>query len=163
MKKTAKRFLGIVTAFALVIGVSTSVLSRSEFGPSWGGHQGIMGGSDGMHDPGGAPGWMMSEDPVAYTDRRLIKMKTTLGITSDQKKHWNIYEQAMKGRTAMMFSHQQVMITSGVMAPDQHSAYHQLGLEQMKEVTTASRNLYEVLTPEQQAKAGNLIALHRGL
>jgi hypothetical protein len=62
-----------------------------------------------------------------------------------------------------MLSHRQTMFGSGQIAPEQRFAFHQQGLDQMQKVTIASRDLYTVLTPEQQARAGNLIGLHHGL
>ncbi|MEN8167774.1 MAG: Spy/CpxP family protein refolding chaperone [Pseudomonadota bacterium] len=157
MKQTTKQFLAIAAASALVIGVATGVFGRAGFGPGWGGHHGMMGGPGGMHGQGGGAGWMMSGDPIAYADQQLTGLKSTLGITTDQETVWNAYEEAVKGKAGLMFAHRQTMMGSGSIAPEQRLTFHQQGLEQMQKVTTASRDLYNVLTPEQQAKAGNLM------
>ena len=125
-----------------------------------GGHQGMMGGRQGMM--GGRQG-MMGGDPVAYADQQLTTLKTALGITADQDGTWSAYEEAMKGKAAVMLSHRQTMSAGGMATPEQRFAFHQQGLDQMQKVTIASRDLYTELTPEQQARAGNLIGLHHGL
>ena len=163
MKQTTKRYLGIAAASALVIGVTTGVFAHGGFGPGWGGHHRMMGGPHGMHGPGGGGGWMMGGDPVAYAEQQLNGLKAKLGITADQESAWNAYEQAVKGKAAVMLSHRQAMSGSGSMTPEQRFAFHQQGLDQMQKVTIASRDLYNVLTPEQQGKAGNLMGLHHGL
>jgi hypothetical protein len=178
MKQTTKRYLGIAAASAIVIGVTTGVFAHGGFGPGfgpgWGGHQemmggyqrmmgahqGMMGGHQGMM--GGRQG-MMGGDPVAYADQQLTRLKTTLGITADQEDAWSTYEESVKGKAAVMLSHRQTMSAGGMATPEQRFAFHQQGLDQMQKVTIASRDLYTELTPEQQARAGNLIGLHHGL
>lgn len=90
---------------------------------------------------------MMGGDPVAYADQQLTELKTALGITADQESTWNAYEEAVKGKAAVMLSHRQTMFGSGPMTPEQRFAFHQQGLDQMQLVTIASRDLYTVLTP----------------
>ena len=177
MRQTTKQYLGIAAASAIVIGVTTSVLAHGGFGQGfgggWGGHHGMMsgpggmhgqgGGMGGMHGQGGGMGWMMSADPVAYADQQLTGLKTRLGITADQENTWVAYEEAVKAKAAVMLSHRQTMMGTGSVTPEQRFALHQQGLDQMQKVTTATRDLYAVLTPEQQAGAGNLIGLHHGI
>ena len=167
MRQTTKQYLGIAAASAIVIGVTTSVLAHGGFGQGfgggWGGHHGMMGGPGGMHGPGGGMGWMMSENPVAYADQQLAGLKNRLGITADQESVWEAYEEAVKAKVAVMLSHRQTMMGSGSVTPEQRFALHQQGLDQMQTVTIATRDLYAVLTPEQQASAGNLIGLHHGI
>ena len=158
MKQTTKRYLSIAAASALVVGVATGVLARGGFGPGfgpgWGGHHGMMGGPGGMHGRNGGPGWMMSGDPVAYADRQLAELKTELAITADQEAAWNAYAAAVKGKAAVMLSHRQTMLDSGAMNPELRFAFHQQGMAQMQQVTSARRDLYAVLSPEQQSRAG---------
>ncbi|MEN8179115.1 MAG: Spy/CpxP family protein refolding chaperone [Pseudomonadota bacterium] len=163
MKQTTKQILGVVAISAVIIGAATGVFGQGGFGPGWGGHHGMMGGPGGMHGPSGGPGWMMSGDPVAYADQQLTGLKNNLGITTDQESVWNVYEEAVKGKAGLMFAHRQTMMGSGSIAPEQRLALHQQGLEQMQKVTIASRDLYTVLTPEQQARAGNLIGFRHAL
>ena len=152
MKQTTKYILGVAAASALIIGATSGVFARGGFGPGWGGHHGMMGGPGGMR---GGPGMMMGSDPVAYTDQRLTKLKTTLDITPEQESAWSTYAEALKGRAGLMTAHRQAMF-GGTVSPEQHLSFHQQGMVQMQKVTDASSGLYAVLTPEQQAKAGNL-------
>ncbi|MCU7917054.1 MAG: Spy/CpxP family protein refolding chaperone [Candidatus Thiodiazotropha sp. (ex Epidulcina cf. delphinae)] len=162
MKQTTKRYLCIAVASALVIGVTTGVFARGGFGPGWGGHHGMMGGPGGMHDLGVGPGLMMRGDSVAYVDQQLTRLKDTIGITSDQEIAWNAYAETMKGKAGLMLAHRQAMFGSGQITPEQRLIFHEQGLEQMQKITTASRDLHAILTPEQQAKAGNLIGFRHG-
>ena len=171
MKQTNKRILGIAVASAIAVGIATGVYAHGGFGagygPGWGGHHGMMGGPGGKFGrhggPGwmmggqrGGPGWMMGGDPVAYADQQLSDLKTSLQINADQEAAWKAYEEAVKAKAAVMLSHREVMRGSGMPDAEQRLAFHQQGLEQMQKVTAAGRNLYESLTPEQQAKSGNL-------
>jgi hypothetical protein len=161
MKQTTKRFLGIAAASALVIGATTGVFARGGFGPGygpgWGGHHGMMGGPGGMQGRFGGPGWMMSGDPAGDTEQRLAQLKTTLGITPEQEASWSAYVDAVKGRADLMASHRQAMFATGSVTPEQRLGFRQEGLAQMQQLTSATRDLYAALTPEQQAKAGGLI------
>lgn len=161
MKQTTKYILGITAASVLIIGATSGVFARGGFGPGWGGHHGMMGGAGGMMGgPGGmrgGPGMMMGGDPVAYTDQRLTQLKTTLGITPEQQSTWNTYAEALTAKAGLMASHRQTMFGSGGVTPEQRLEFHQQGLAQMQKVTDAGSGLYAALTPEQQAKAGNLV------
>jgi hypothetical protein len=55
-----------------------------------------------------------------------------------------------------MASHRELR-HAGALAPGQRPVFHRQGLEQMRKVVTAGDDLYAVLSPEQQAKAGVLI------
>ena len=157
MKQTTKRFLGFAVASALVIGAATGVFARGGFGPGWGGHHGMMGGPGGMQGPFGGPGMMTGGDPVAYADQRLTRLETTLGISPEQEGAWNAYADAVKGKAGLMAAHRQAMFGTGGVTADQRLSFHQQGLAQMQQLTAAIRDLYAVLTPEQQAKTGGLI------
>ena len=166
MKQLNNRILSIATASALVVGVTTAVFAHGGFGPGFGsgsaGHPGMMGGPGGMHRPGGASGWMMSGDPSASAEQQLTGQKITLGITSDQASAWDAYAEAVRGKATLMSTHRQTMFGSAAIAPEQRFAFHQQGLEQMQKVVIASRDLYGVLTPDQQARAGNLVGMRHG-
>ena len=167
MKQTTRKYLGIAAATTIVIGVTTGVLAHGGYGPGmgsgWAGHQGMMGGPGGMHGAGGGPGWVMGGDPLAYADQQLTGLKMKLGITTDQESTWKVYKDAVKGKAAVMLSHRQTMMGSSSMTPEQRFAFHQQGLDQMQTVNDASRDLYSVLTPEQQTSAGNLFGMYHGL
>ncbi len=166
MKQTTKYILGIATASALIISATSGVFAHGGFGPGWGGHQGMMGGPGGMMGGpggmmggpgrmGGGPGMKMGGDPVAYTDQHLTQLKTTLAITPEQEATWNTYAEALKAKAGLMTSHRQAMF-NGTVSPEQRQGFHQQGFAQMQKVNEAGNGLYAVLTPEQQAKAGNL-------
>ena len=159
MKQTSKSVLGIAALTALVIGVTTTVIARPGFGPGWGGHQGMMGGPGGMHGMGG-PGWMMNGNPGDNVEQRLTELKSTLDITADQEAAWNAYAAAVEGRVGLMQAHRQSMLNSGPPSPEQRLAFHQQGFNQMQQVQQTRQELLQVLTPEQQSRAGNLIALN---
>jgi hypothetical protein len=160
MQQTTKRTLGIAVVSALIIGVATTVIARPGYGPGWGGHHGMMGGPGGMHGMRGGPGWMMSDNPTANVEQRLTDLKGTLGITIDQETAWNAYVQAVEGKAGLMQAHRQSMLNSGPPTPEQRLAFHQQGFNQMQQVQNARQDLLQVLTPEQQARAGNLIGLN---
>jgi len=105
----------------------------------------------------GGPGWMMGADPVAYTDQQLTQLKTNLGITPEQETAWNAYAEAVQARAALMATHREAMFGAGTVTPEQRMSFHEQGLAQMQKVTTARRDLYAALTPEQQAKADGLL------
>jgi Spy/CpxP family protein refolding chaperone len=157
MKQTTKRILGIAAASALLIGATGGVFARGGYGPGWGGHHGMMGGPGGMGGMSGGPGWMMGGDPVAYTEQQLTQLKTDLGITPEQETAWNAYAEAVQAKAGLMAAHRQAMFGNATVTPEQRQSFHQQGLEQMRQVTQARRDLYAALTPEQQAKAGGLI------
>ncbi len=153
MKQTTKYVLGIATATALIIGASSGVFARGGFGPGWGGHHGMMGGPGGMR---GGPGMMMGGDPVAFTDQRITRLKTSLGIAPEQESAWNAYAQALKSKASMMAAHRQARF-SGDFTPEQRLSFHQEGLAQMQKLSEAGSGLYAALTPQQQARFGNLV------
>jgi len=156
MKQTTKRFLTLAAASALVLAAATGASAGGGFGPGWGGHRGMMGGPGGMHAGLGGPGWMMGGDPVAVTDQQLSQLKTNLGITPEQEDAWNGYAEAVKGQAGLMAAHHAAMAGSTAVTPEQRQSLHQQGWTQMQAVVDATQNLYAVLTPEQQAKAGGL-------
>ena len=174
MKQNTKRYLSLVAVSTFVIGVTGGVLAHGGFGPGsgpgWGGHQGMMGTPGGMHrfggGPGGmmgGPGGMMGGDPAAFTDQRLTELKSVIGVTDEQEAAWDAYADSLKIRAGMMLSHRQLMFGSEPVTPEQRFALHQQGLDQMQRITAASRDLYKALTPEQQARAGNLIGMYHGM
>jgi len=161
MKQSTQRTLAIIGAAALIIGAGSAVFAQGfgpGYGPGWGGHRGMMGGPGGFYGPGGGRGLMMGGYPAAYTDQQLADLKATLGITPDQEAAWNRYIDAVRGRAELMQSHRQQMFATGPLSPDQRLAFHQQGLEQLQKLTAARRDLYDTLTPQQRAAAGNTTA-----
>jgi len=109
----------------------------------------------------GGPGMMGTPDDTA---KRLDEVKGELGITSAQEDAWNAYQQAVVTQSALMNAHRQSM-WNGSMPPsvDQRTAMHQQGAATMQQRLKATQELYQVLTPEQQAKANTLLSFHRGM
>jgi len=135
MKQSTKQFLGVIAASGLVLGaVATAVGQGMGMGPG-------MGGAS-----------------VATTTERLAQVKSALGITAAQESAWMAYEQAVTNQSALMSSHRESMMGSG-MPPvaDQRAAMHQQGTQMMQQTAQARQDLYSVLTPAQKAKADNLI------
>ncbi|MGE5154908.1 MAG: Spy/CpxP family protein refolding chaperone [Bdellovibrio bacteriovorus] len=115
----------------------------------------------------GGPG-MMGMGPGAIgsvrdTTKQLADIKGELAITPAQEDAWKTYEQAVTNQWALMNAHRQTM-WSGPMPPpiDQRASMHQQGWQMMQQTAQATRGLYQVLTPEQQAKADTLLPFHPG-
>jgi hypothetical protein len=121
----------------------------------------MIGGPGGMHGMGGS-GRLMKGNPAANVEQRLTKLKGTLDITADQEAVWNAYAAAVEGRVGLMQAHRQSMLNSGPPSPEQRLAFHQQGFNQMQQVRQARQDLLQVLTPEQQSRAGKLISLKCG-
>ncbi len=165
MKQSTKRSWVLVAAAALIVGAGSVAFAQGfgpgyGYGPGWGGHRGMMGGPGGMmggpggfYGPGGGRGMMMGGFSGAYAGQQLDDLKSTLGITADQETAWKQYADAVKARADLMQSHRQQMFTDGPVTPDQRLAFHQQGLDQLQQVTTARRDLYNVLTPQQRTTA----------
>jgi Spy/CpxP family protein refolding chaperone len=99
----------------------------------------------------------------ADTAKRLDQIKGELGITPAQDNAWKAYAQAVANQSALMSAHRQTM-TNGPMppSPDQQAAMHQEGAAMMQQRVMAAEDLYQVLTPEQQAKANTLLPFRPG-
>ena len=158
MKPTTKRYLGIAAALTVIIGAAGGVLARGGYGPGfgagWGGHHGMMGAPGAMHG-GFGPAWHASGDPAAYADQRLERLHETLGITPEQEEAWNAYAGALKDKAELAASHHQAM-TGQEVDPEQRLAFREEGLAHLQKLNAAARDLYSVLKPEQQPRAGRL-------
>ena len=104
----------------------------------------------------------MGGNPAALTEQRLTQLKSIIGVTGEQETAWNAYADTLRSKAGMMLSHRQLMFGDEPITPEQRFSLHQQGLDQMQRITIASRDLYDALTPEQQARAGNLIGMHHG-
>ena len=62
-----------------------------------------------------------------------------------------------------MQSHRQARFGGAGVDNSQLQSFRQDGLNQMQKVLKATQDLYAVLTPEQQARAGNLIGPRHGM
>lgn len=137
-------------------------------GPGWG-----MGGGMGW---GGGPGWhrgpgawgggpmgygpgargMGFGNPGAMADARLASMKTGLGITAAQENAWQSFATQVKQRAETMQARMAAMRDTGGTAPERLAKRDELMKQHQAErekVTSAFKDLYAVLTPEQKAIA----------
>lgn len=156
MKQTAKRTLTLIGAAALIVGAGGVAFAHGftpGYASGWGGHHGMMGGPGGVYGPGGGRGMARGGFSAAYADRQLSELRSTLNLTSDQESAWNRYADAVKARAEVMQTHHQQMFGAGPLSSEQHLAFHQQGLDQMRQVTAAHQELYRVLTPSQRAAA----------
>ena len=167
MRQSNRTLFGLVTASVLSIGAVTGVLAAGTQGAAAGYsgmypgmYPGMMGGRGGMMGMG--PGGMMGGS-LSDTSARLTEIKGELGITPAQKDAWKAYAQAVTNQSALMNAHHQTM-WSGPMPPpiDQRAAMHQEGTEAMQQTAQAAQGLYQVLTPEQKARADDLLLFQPG-
>jgi len=161
MKQSNTSLAGLIVVSALALGAATAAFAAGSQGT--GGYPGMMGGPGMMGDPGmmGGPGMMGTP---ADTAKRLDQVKAELAITPAQEDAWNAYQQAMVTQSALMNAHRQTM-WNGSMPPSvgQRTDMHQQGFATMQQRLKATRDLYQVLTPEQQTKANTLLSFHRGM
>lgn len=163
MRQSNRALFGLVTASVLSIGAVTGVLAAGTQGAAAGYpgmYPGMMGGRGGMMGMG--PGGMMGGS-VPDTTARLTEIKAELGINRAQEDAWKAYEQAVINQSALMNAHRQTM-WSGPMPPpvDQRAAMHRQGTETMQQTAQAAQGLYQVLTPEQKARADDLLLFQPG-
>ena len=140
MKRSSKITLGIAAVVAA--GLAATVFAQAPLqGP---GSYGRMGA---MH--GGA----MLGDPSARAEQHLANLKGQLSITPEQETQWQAFADSVKQQAqtmvAMHASMQNAPSTS-TERMDQRIAFMQLGLNNMQAVDSAAKQLYSVLTPEQQ-------------
>jgi len=87
----------------------------------------------------------------------------SFAIAPAQESAWKAYEQAVISQSALMNAHRQTMV-GGAMPPaaEQRASMQQQGMQTAQQTAQAAQALYEVLTPEQQAKADTLPMFHPG-
>lgn len=152
MRATSKHVLGVAAASALVLGAAGAAFGYGGYGPGygpgWGMHRGMTGG----------PARVTGGDPVAFAEQRLDRLEAALGITSEQREAWDAYADAVKGRAELMADHRRARLdAAGPLDREQRLSLREEGLEQMRKVTAAARDLNRVLTAGQQAQAGDLV------
>ena len=124
------------------------------YGPMMVGMGGMMGG--GMMGRGGF-------DPQ-QTSAWLDAAKSEIGVTAAQQQAWSAYAEAVEAdRAAMLAMHAQMPAMMGAAnanAPDRlqaHLSFMQARLASLQQVEAASQALYQVLTPDQRARANRTL------
>lgn len=163
MRQSNRKRFGLVTASVLSVGAITGALAACTQGAAAGYpgmYPGMMGGWGAMMGMG--PGGMMGGS-VSDMTARLTDIKGELGITPAQEDAWKAYEQAVINQSTVMNAHRQTM-WSGPMPPpvDQRAAMHQQGTETMQKTAQAAQGLDQVLSPEQKARADDLLLFRPG-
>jgi hypothetical protein len=109
------------------------------------------GGPRGGHGPGAA-----GAGQTERADARLAYLKNELKITAEQESAWEAYATQVKARAATMAAfHAQGPSTAQSAAEriEQHASRMKLRAEQAQATSTAVKELFAVLTPEQQTIA----------
>lgn len=165
MRNTRKALIGMLAA-AGIVAASAAVYADPPggFGPGAGGcafgagmagggyGPGMMGdGPRGGFGPGAA-----GAGPVQRGDARLAYLKNELKITAEQESAWDAYATQVKARAATMAAfHAQGPSNAQSAAEriEQHAARMKLRAEQAQAMSKAVKELFAVLTPEQQTIA----------
>lgn len=141
MKRSSKITLGVAAAVAA--GLAATVFAQAPYqGPGYYGRMGAMHGGP------------MFGDPSAHAEQRLAYLKEQLRITPEQETQWQSYADSIKQQAqtmAAMHASAQGAQSTATERMDQHIAFMQLRLNNMQAVSSAARQLYEVLTPDQKA------------
>ena len=188
MKRATKIAIGVATALSL--GMATVVVHAHPYGygPGWGMGTGQgqgygpgygpgpgmgrgMGPGGGMGPTGYGPmGYGMGPhaygNPSAMADARIAYLKSELKITSGQESAWKIFADQTKQQADAM---QALMATAQgsaqATAPERLELRNQFmkkRQEQMEKSTTAFKDLYAALTPEQKAIADQRVGMLGG-
>jgi hypothetical protein len=179
MKNTRKTIARVVVVTALAAATGLTYAFPPGQGPgaggcAFGGGPGMMGwgGGPGMmgYGPRGGPGMMGSggmgprggwgpgrgAGPAAHAEAHLAFLKTELKITGDQEAAWQAYATQMKQQAESMQARFAQAGSAAQSAPDrmqQRAEFARQRVAAMESMSTAMKNLYAVLTPEQQAIA----------
>lgn len=185
MKNTRKLVVGVMAAAGIA---AAAALAYAEppggfgrgmmgYGPGGGGHMGPgmmgYGGPGGGHGPGMMGGWGprggtgpgAAGGPVAYQEARLAFLKNELKITADQEAAWEAYAKQAKAQAATVETLRTQPPVTAQTTPErleQRAEFAKQRSEQLKATSTAVKNLYAVLTPEQKAIADQRLA-HGGM
>jgi hypothetical protein len=169
MKRATKIVIGI--GAGLTLGLAAVVVNAHPhgYGPGWGMEQGPgfgmgYGAGPGMGRgmaPGYGPGRGMGPqgygNPSAMADARLAYLKSELKITSGQETAWKAFaDNAKQQAEAMQALRSTVQGTAQATAPERMAQRNQImkkRQEQMEKSTSAFKDLYAALTPEQKTIA----------
>jgi Spy/CpxP family protein refolding chaperone len=120
--------------------------------------RGSRGPSQGWYGPGMMGGHMMGGGMMS-SGAWLDQARTELGVTQAQEQAWSAYVEAVEAdRGAMLAMHSQMsaQMVPGANAPDRLQAHIDMmstRLTSLQQIETATRALYQVLTPEQRERA----------
>ena len=174
MKRATKIAIGVTTA--LTLGLATVVVNAHPYGygPGWGMGMGQgqgygpgygpgpgmgrgMGPGGGMGPMGYGMGPQAYGNPGAMADARNAYLKSELKITPAQESAWKTFaEQTKQQAEAMQAWRTTIQGSAPATAPERLELRNQVmkkRQEQMEKATTAFKDLYAVLTPEQKALA----------
>lgn len=148
-----------VASLALIaaLGVSSLVIAHPGgmgMGP------GGMGPMGGMHGPRA-----MMADPAAMADRHLADAKAALKITADQEAAWQTFAGQARQQAAEMPKMRDRMSQMPGSAPErmnQHTEAMKSHAGHLEGMSTALRDLYAVLSPEQKTIADQQFLMMRG-
>lgn len=191
MKRATKIAIGVGTALTLGLATAVVSAHPYGNGPGWGMGQGMgygpghgpgAGMGRGM-GPGAGPGPMGAGpmgygpmghgmgpqaygNPAAAADWRLSGLKSELKITAAQESAWKAFaDQSKQQAEAMQALMSTVQGSAQATAPERMELHNQImkkRQEQMEKATTAFKDLYAVLTPEQKALADQHMGMRGG-
>lgn len=183
MKRATKIAIGVATA--LTLGLATVVVNAHPYGygPGWGMGMGQgqgygpgygpgpgmgrgMGPGGGMGPMGYGMGPQAYGNPGAMADARNAYLKSELKITPAQESAWKTFaEQTKQQAEAMQAWRTTIQGSAPATAPERLELRNQVmkkRQEQMEKATTAFKDLYAVLTPEQKALADQRVGMLGG-
>jgi len=159
MKRATKIAVGI--GAALTVALSAAVVNAHPYGYGPGAGMGPGGGmgwgmGGGMGGYGMGPQAMANANPASIAEGRLAFLKSELKITSAQEAAWQAYAAKAKQQAEAMqaWHNTRVNAQPPASAPDrlaQHNEFMKQRVAQMDGMTSALKDLYAVLTPEQKA------------
>lgn len=159
MKRNHKIVAGVAAVFSLA--VATAVYAHPGGGMGQGGMgMGPMGGMGGMYGQQGAGRMAGAYSPAALADSRLSSLKAELKITAEQESVWQTFTAAAKQQSeAMQAVREKMPATSSTAAErmDQRTALTKQRASGMDSMSSALKDLYAALSPEQKAVADKSI------
>ncbi|HUW37157.1 MAG TPA: Spy/CpxP family protein refolding chaperone [Rhodocyclaceae bacterium] len=149
MKRTHK----IAAALVVTLGLTAAAYAfpGGGFGPGFGPCTG-----GGPRGPQGYAGNPADFNPTAMIEGRLAYQKAELNITKAQETAWQAYSTKAREQAGIMLAMRGTMLNTEGSAPDriaQRTALMKQHLAQAEAMSAALKELYAVLTPEQQAIA----------
>jgi len=159
MKRASKIAVGIGAALTLALSAAVVNAHSHGYGPGAG-----MG-------PGGGMGWgmgggmggygmgrqaMANANPASVMEGRLAFLKSELKITTGQEAAWQAYAAKAKQQAEAMQAWHRFDTQPQASAPDrlaQHNEFMKQRVAQMDGMTSALKDLYAALTPEQKTIA----------